>query len=233
MSEWFGWVVVAFLSAWMVALVSFIFFSLVFRCFQCCDADDVLRRRRRRWRKKATLESLVTKKVLGHTEGISFGCCKMNEDGLGNDIDTDIEIQQTEVIDRNCPICLEPLNIGESVSWSKYLPNCKHTFHTECISTWLERHADCPCCRRCIYTKDILVDKNRCFSLGLNCGRNKRDESLLAQNCEAIRRERGESEYCFEHGLVTPGMLSTYQNGMKQETLDLDKNVSEDEKSSE
>lgn len=55
----------------------------------------------------------------------------------------------------------------------------------------------------------------------------------MAQNCEAIRRERGESEYCFEHGLVTPGMLSTYQNGMKQETLDLDKNVSEDEKSSE
>ena len=158
-------------------------------------------------------------KVLGSTDGIAFGCFNRNDDGLGTDIDVDIEIQQTQVIDSNCPVCLEPLNVGDSVSWSKYLPTCKHTFHTECISTWLERHADCPCCRRAIYTKETLVNKNRCISLGLKCGKNRRDESLLAQNCEAIRRERAESDYYFEHGLVTPGMVSTYQNARRQETI--------------
>ena len=139
---------------------------------------------------------------------------------IGNE--NDLEIQQNAVIDQNCPVCLEPLQTGESVSWSKYLPNCKHTFHTECINTWLERHSDCPCCRRCLYTREILVDKNKCFALGRYFGRNRSEDSLLAQSCETIRREREDSNYYFGHGFLTPAMLSAYQDARKLESHDSD-----------
>jgi len=40
-----------------------------------------------------------------------------------------------------CPICYEPLE-GETTQ----LP-CRHTFHTECIQDWMQRHMTCPICR--------------------------------------------------------------------------------------
>lgn len=48
--------------------------------------------------------------------------------------------------DRNCPICWEPYQVGQKVCWS---PNkrCNHTFHADCMITWLMKKNDCPMCR--------------------------------------------------------------------------------------
>ncbi|KAM7531000.1 hypothetical protein LguiB_034410 [Lonicera macranthoides] len=44
-----------------------------------------------------------------------------------------------------CAICLCEF---EDESILKFLTNCCHVFHQECIDTWLESHNSCPVCRR-------------------------------------------------------------------------------------
>lgn len=43
-----------------------------------------------------------------------------------------------------CSICLGTIVEGDTV---RVLPNCKHTFHVECIDMWLGSHSTCPICR--------------------------------------------------------------------------------------
>ncbi|KAH6836420.1 hypothetical protein C2S53_016479 [Perilla frutescens var. hirtella] len=43
-----------------------------------------------------------------------------------------------------CAVCLSALEDGEM---ARSLPNCKHTFHAECIDQWLESNSTCPICR--------------------------------------------------------------------------------------
>ncbi|KAL5729963.1 RING-type E3 ubiquitin transferase [Ranunculus cassubicifolius] len=51
-----------------------------------------------------------------------------------------------------CSVCLSNLEEGEM---ARLLPNCKHTFHSQCIDTWLRAHSTCPICRT--EAKPILV----------------------------------------------------------------------------
>lgn len=44
--------------------------------------------------------------------------------------------------EKNCPICLEPFEEGNTV---KTLP-CWHMFHTQCIDKWLRMRNKCPVC---------------------------------------------------------------------------------------
>lgn len=43
-----------------------------------------------------------------------------------------------------CAVCLSMLEDGEM---ARSLPNCKHTFHADCIDQWLESNSTCPICR--------------------------------------------------------------------------------------
>ncbi|KAL0906246.1 hypothetical protein M5K25_024723 [Dendrobium thyrsiflorum] len=43
-----------------------------------------------------------------------------------------------------CPICLVEFTDGEKV---RVLPSCNHSFHVQCIDTWLSFHSSCPICR--------------------------------------------------------------------------------------
>ncbi|CAN8259083.1 unnamed protein product [Cochlearia groenlandica] len=43
-----------------------------------------------------------------------------------------------------CAVCLSEFEEGES---GRVLPNCKHSFHVDCIDMWFHSHSTCPLCR--------------------------------------------------------------------------------------
>uniref|UniRef100_A0A0N4ZAH7 RING-type domain-containing protein n=1 Tax=Parastrongyloides trichosuri TaxID=131310 RepID=A0A0N4ZAH7_PARTI len=62
--------------------------------------------------------------------------------------------------DQQCIICLEKFGSEDPNPESEVIiTQCKHNFHTECISQWFEKNADCPVCRmKFPKNDDILKD---------------------------------------------------------------------------
>ncbi|VVB03510.1 unnamed protein product [Arabis nemorensis] len=44
-----------------------------------------------------------------------------------------------------CPICLSEYASKETV---RFIPECNHCYHVECIDVWLKIHGSCPLCRK-------------------------------------------------------------------------------------
>ena len=65
--------------------------------------------------------------------------------------------QTRRMVPGSCVICLNAYELTEKVAWSSN-PLCVHCFHTECISQWLSRQVECPCCRRVFLTHKIKKD---------------------------------------------------------------------------
>ena len=57
-----------------------------------------------------------------------------------------------------CHICLGDYECGEEVCLLQN-PYCTHVFHKECISEWLLKHNECPCCRRYFLGVDEVKTK--------------------------------------------------------------------------
>lgn len=66
---------------------------------------------------------------------------------LQNNHDEEEGKNQEEENERTCSICLDIFQVGDSVSWAKYQDSCRHVYHTRCISSWLKKSYECPCCR--------------------------------------------------------------------------------------
>lgn len=77
---------------------------------------------------------------------------------------------------KTCAICIEPIEVDDEVSWSRY-QTCEHVFHHECISFWLKNHEDCPYCRRTYFLELDTEEKDQC------------------QKCDDLN-------FCVLHGLV-------------------------------
>ena len=57
----------------------------------------------------------------------------------------------------SCSICLCPFEPAEEICWSSN-KRCKHSFHKDCMSEWLQRHEDCPQCRQDYLKYDLEFD---------------------------------------------------------------------------
>ncbi|KAL8162452.1 hypothetical protein V2J09_013941 [Rumex salicifolius] len=44
-----------------------------------------------------------------------------------------------------CPICLSDFSPNETL---RFIPECQHSFHADCIDEWLRRNGSCPLCRK-------------------------------------------------------------------------------------
>ncbi|KAI3759378.1 hypothetical protein L6452_07148 [Arctium lappa] len=59
--------------------------------------------------------------------------------------DFNLEAQESMVMNSvECVVCLERFKTGEKC---KILPNCNHSFHGDCIDSWLIKIGACPICR--------------------------------------------------------------------------------------
>ncbi|XP_065623773.1 E3 ubiquitin-protein ligase ATL9 [Quercus suber] len=54
----------------------------------------------------------------------------------------------------DCAVCLENFKMGEKC---RLLPNCRHSFHVQCIDSWLLKTPICPICRTCIIPLKVEV----------------------------------------------------------------------------
>ena len=73
------------------------------------------------------------------------------------DIEEDIELgamSKLESSRSNCAICLDSYNDGDLVCSSNNA-GCGHRFHRTCMLDWLQKHEECPCCRRSYLHPDI------------------------------------------------------------------------------
>lgn len=48
---------------------------------------------------------------------------------------------------RECAVCLSEFQDEEKL---RFIPNCNHMFHIDCIDVWLQNNANCPLCRTSI-----------------------------------------------------------------------------------
>lgn len=57
----------------------------------------------------------------------------------------------------NCPICTEEISPTDTAT---KLP-CNHTFHLDCLLTWLRRNCSCPLCREELPTDDAEYEEEK------------------------------------------------------------------------
>lgn len=53
-----------------------------------------------------------------------------------------------------CPICLETCMEGGHLR-----TDCGHTFHVDCLSTWLQMKGECPTCRADMRTPEMKTEE--------------------------------------------------------------------------
>ncbi|XP_043724590.1 RING-H2 finger protein ATL74-like [Telopea speciosissima] len=62
--------------------------------------------------------------------------------------------------DVDCAVCLENFKLGEKC---RLLPLCKHSFHSQCVDSWLLKTPICPICRTTVDSRKysvILIEEN-------------------------------------------------------------------------
>lgn len=64
-------------------------------------------------------------------------------------------VEDGQTHEPECPICFQEISTSANSSVEVIqIKSCKHFFHTQCISSWLQKQLNCPVCR-----KDILPEQ--------------------------------------------------------------------------
>lgn len=97
--------------------------------------------------------------------------------------------EKDEVGKLYCRICLEPLQVGETIALPKSPQCCHYCFHSHCISAWILRHNSCPICRSV-----FIKSNNNCVGSKTNYITGQR-----LNHSEYVERLQM-SQFCEEHG---------------------------------
>lgn len=96
-----------------------------------------------------------------------------------------------------CPICLENLNVGDSI----YLIPCCHYFHKNCLKDWILIENDCPSCRMklgkntadeidmCLFTREEKVNKAKLRYLS-NLDLDKLEDILIKNKIDKTELDK-------------------------------------------
>lgn len=75
--------------------------------------------------------------------------------------------ERGETSSADCVVCLENFNVGDKC---RLLPNCKHSFHSQCIDSWLVKTPICPICRTSVNPPNTGVILSQESSVSLAVG---------------------------------------------------------------
>ncbi|XP_062104787.1 putative RING-H2 finger protein ATL49 [Humulus lupulus] len=82
--------------------------------------------------------------TLATSGGASTGNTSMSKDDLENLPSFHYKTTEDTRSDEDCAVCLETFEMGDKC---RLLPTCNHSFHAQCVDTWLLRTPFCPICR--------------------------------------------------------------------------------------
>jgi hypothetical protein len=107
-----------------------------------------------------------------------------------------------------CVICLEPFQVGDVVSWSRFSKTCHHVFHTDCIQPWLEdkRHDDCPSCRTTLIVNHKEEESHATTPPTTTTTTQKDEENQIYDNDRDDHNEdetEEDSFFVIVHGLIS------------------------------
>jgi hypothetical protein len=146
----------------------------------------------------AEVESwLISRKIESHDEICDKvllyvdSCTKMHRTSSVDTVCTDEEVGSSSSEageEKECPVCMEALKVGDLVSWSPN-PKCGHAFHHTCIKEWLLKKKCCPYCRETFLPVDQLEGLSQAKQI---------EELLLGQQQRAAK-----SFFCIRHGVMT------------------------------
>lgn len=57
----------------------------------------------------------------------------------------------------DCAVCLENFKIGDVC---RLLPNCGHSFHVQCIDSWILQTPVCPICRTWVHSPVVMREQS-------------------------------------------------------------------------
>ncbi|MED6185220.1 hypothetical protein PIB30_054927 [Stylosanthes scabra] len=87
----------------------------------------------------------------------------------------------------DCAVCLESLNTGDKC---RLLPMCKHSFHAQCVDTWLLKTPFCPICRSSAASisgsQFIVVRESQESGSSTNVGMEMRENPALGSTRQQI-----------------------------------------------
>ena len=84
----------------------------------------------------------------------NFGIKMMSNEDLKNLPCFDYVAAEKGINCVDCAVCLENFKMGDKC---RLLPNCRHSFHVQCIDSWLLKTPICPICRTCINPLKVEV----------------------------------------------------------------------------
>ena len=125
----------------------------------------------------------------------------------GNVLNGDLEYPNhlSTELEQQCGICLDPFQVDDLVSWSKYLYSCRHVYHQRCIESWLNdnRHDDCPCCRGTFIRESPDVQGMRINCCRLRCCFKDKNGAHGNDDDDVIMMQQRElGQFCLMHGLI-------------------------------
>lgn len=98
--------------------------------------------------------SRTTKGMFGDNIGDlkNLPCFDYVEQDRGNNNNNN---NNSNVVD--CAVCLESFNVGDAC---RLLPNCRHSFHVQCIDLWILKKPFCPICRTWVHSRVVVREES-------------------------------------------------------------------------
>lgn len=164
------------------------FFLLVYAKYCHSAATVHADHHRRLLNRTRSRSSGIDKKVLESLPFFKFSSLKGSKQGL------------------ECSVCLSKF---EDIEILRFLPQCKHGFHIDCIDQWLEKHSSCPLCRQKVNANDPTIFT---YTSSMRFSRN---QSEIREDSNIELYVQREQEH---HGSSTFSIGSSFRKSKKGDT---------------